>query len=93
MLNSKFINDEKLSTYKMVFVLIMIFQGFENDIQNRNFCRRQIQKQKEKLIYSQNMEKKWYTPCMMRIDDFIYDAELKSCLQVQAHNPQDKDSR
>ena len=22
-----------------------------------------------------------------------HDAELKSCLQVQAHNPQDKDSR
>ena len=43
---------------------------------------------------------------MMTIDDFIWkyvethvalqrahDAELKSCLQVQAHNPQDKDSR
>ena len=49
---------KKLSTYTMVFVLIMIFQGFENDIQNRNFCRRQIQKQKEKLIYSQNMKEK-----------------------------------
>ena len=43
---------------------------------------------------------------MIMIDEFIWkyvethvtlqtaqDAELKSCLQVQAHNPQDKDSR